>query len=754
MISLFDKPMSRGGIVPRDYQTEAHDGCYRLWDAGEVGALIRAATGAGKTLMASLIADTWLRRGDHYRVMVVSYETQLVHQFADELEDFLGMRPGIEMGEEHASLKNRLVVASRQSLLYAAPPTLAQVEEIAGFGIHDVGSLPKRMIDTCLKQLRKGVEVESIRDHIAEANQREEAADGKWSRVHKFDPLYPWLIIFDEAHRHAYHLATVGPLVDWFDRNKLSRRLGLTATPKRGDGVSIGEKMFPGVALDYPLYSRTGRCAVKDGYAVPYVQKYIEVEGVDFKSPELVDKSSESGFDDNAMAMELEKHIAALVLPMLELSGDYRTLIFSGRKEMAINVAQFINARRRCKCSCGVTRWQTFSLIGQETYCDCGQLITHDNILVHKELAREIDGDTADDDRKEVYRAHQAGEFQYLSVCGLCREGYNDPDIQCVAVFRPVSKKASSLAEQMKGRGCRPPRSLARRLHEYKSAAERCQAIADSEKPHALIIDLVGITGLADCASTVQIYAEGLPDKVVARAEELLVDGADDVEAAVEQAEEEENQRAEKVRVEREEAERAAKEEMARRAKAQAEVSFSVHDVGFGVPGASNEDASEGQWKFIRFLGMNIQGWLPTKKQAGRIINQLKRRVPLEEVARTNRIPDGCWQHEGPTGGQLTLMRNRSIPHRLAKTRYDASLLLDAKISPDECEAKLLERIVKPRSAEDLDAAADDMKLIRGFLPEEHWNRLAQEGRRMRTLVGASKTPPPSTPGWQEAARI
>src|SRR5690606_11191886 len=68
--------------------------------------------------------------------------------------------------------------------------------------------------------------------------------------------------------------------------------------------------------------------------------------------------------------------------------------------------------------------------------------------------AESMDGSTPRDERQRLMTAHQKGEIQYLVVCNLCRAGYDDPTIEAVAIFRPTKSKV--LAEQMKGRGCRP----------------------------------------------------------------------------------------------------------------------------------------------------------------------------------------------------------------------------------------------------------------------------------------------------------
>lgn len=499
---LFDteRPMTRAGIVPRDYQTAAHDKTFELFATGTLGVLERMFTGAGKTLVACLIADTWLRRGNDYRVMVVSYEVQLVSQFAEEIHDYIGIEPGIEMADRCANPTQKVVVASRQTLLRSTPPTAEQLAELAERGVTSVGACPKKVVDKYLKHLRKDGDVDSVLQDIEAVNSKPEAS-ASWSRLHKFPWQHNWLIIFDEAHRHAHKLDSVGHIVDWFDQNPNSRRLGLTATPKRGDGVNIGDKMFPGIAVDYPLYSRSKGCAVKDGWAVPYVQRYIEVEGVDFKA---IKKDSKGDFDEVAMQQALqgdmglaeEGQLAKLVTPMLDMVGDRRTLIFSPGVEMALNVARFINARVKASCECGLTKWYPKALVGAGATCECGRFIEQERVITKDEQARQLDGSSPDTERNEVYKGHQRGKFQFLSVCSLCREGYNDPDIAAVAVFRPVSKRASSLAEQMKGRSCRVLRELAKTLHTLPDAEARVKAIAESSKPNCIA---EGTLILTDC---------------------------------------------------------------------------------------------------------------------------------------------------------------------------------------------------------------------------------------------------------------
>jgi superfamily II DNA or RNA helicase len=729
--TLFEEPVkSRALIVPRDYQTEAHDNALRLMDDGVPGVLLRMATGSGKTLTASLIIDSWLRRGDDYRAMVISYETQLVWQFAKEIEAFIGIQPGIEMEKNRADSSNKVVVASRQSLLQHPPPTQEQIDELKALGIAEVRCITKKMAESYIKYLRKGISVDEVLADIETKSQQPEAANGKWSRVHKFDWRLNWLLCFDEAHRHSHNLLSVGHIVDWFEQNPKTARAGLTATPKRSDGVSIGSKMFPGIAIDYPLFSREGRCALKDGYAVPYLQRYIEVEGVDFKQIKRITEGGD--FDEAELARVLgeDKQLAGLVDPMLDMVGDRPTLIFSPTVEMAKKVARYINARCEAKCECGMTRWYPRQLVGDGATCECGRFITQENVTKDKEQAVELDGEVPHHIRDEYYRKFEEKHFQMLSLCGLGREGFDAPSIACVAVFRPVTKKASSLAEQMKGRGCRPLRDIAKILHTLPTAEDRRRMIAESNKKDCLVIDLVGITGLADCASTAEIYAEGLPDEVIKRAEEILADkGKDeeiDVQEVLEQAEKEDREAKERIRKEREAAERLAKEEFEKRAKADPRARYTTHERGVGSNYDPNE-ASPEQYNFIKALGMDIDDVL-SRRKAGRIISMLKQRMSPADVAYKNGI--SAWEATPPSPKQKYACK--TLGYESVSSSYEASQILSAARKPQEFRDRKLKDIQSAKNDGDLTAVGIDMRLVRKVCPPEIWAEIVAAGTAKR----------------------
>lgn len=947
-MQLFETEIKpRLSILPRDYQGEAVENSIKIWDSGTLGALVRAFTGAGKTIIAAMLIDIWLNRGDQYRAMVLSYEQQLVDQFAQEIDDVLGIRPGIEM-ERRTWDGQPICVASRQSLL---PKALADEQQKAAFaahGIADVGLLTASQAKTLLRQLQKGqIDVGDAQAIIGEHNCHWMTHEGRGivSRIHRFDWQFNWLIVADEAHKFIYKHKGIGHLYDWFGQNDKTRWLGITATPKRADGVSIGHKLFPGIALDFPLYSPRGRCAIKEGYAVPYRQKYICVDGVDFKSLKKV----AGDFDESDLERVLgtEEQLAKLVDPLLDLCGERRTLVFNPTVQMAKDVSAYINARAKCQCECGAVKWFPSLLIGDGATCpECRSLIDVQNIILSGDQCHVIHESIPTSQRKELYTGHQTGKFQFLAVCGLCiakgslvltdhgeipiervtldmklwdgvefvshegviskgrkeviryagltatgdhnvwtengwerlavckqrrlairvsavggkavrescgyyrrdnttwkeppgwlgsamrrlreavrksiqrvevwpvwlqtmrealrrstvvvnalqrceeamrkstrqvlsrlwregnqvpvfiasgngavdygelgtsqgiesrprreqrslrawkhslvkpdgtgeqqtataevfdilntgprnrftanglivsncKEGYNDPDIACVAVFRPVSKAASSLAEQMKGRGGRPLRGL---INGIATPNERLEAIANSSKPDCLIVDLVGITGLADCASTVLIYSEGLPDEVQQVASDLLVSGElEDVEEAVEEAEKRVAADKERIKQERLEQDRRAKEEAKKRAKANAEVSYSTHDVGTGSAYDPTRPTDK-MLGFIKFLGLEFSGWEPSRKQASRMIGQLQGGIQPEQVAYENGIPEGCWSIPMASGKQIWKLRRVGYRGNAAElTRVQASNEIERREKPEKYYGEKISKAV------------------------------------------------------------
>lgn len=105
----------------RYYQLEAEQAVYRSWDAGDKAPLIVAATGTGKTIMFSRIAQEALRRYGG-RGLMLAHREELVSQAADKIYASTGLVTDIEMASKRADSgtmynKAPMICASTQTLL-------------------------------------------------------------------------------------------------------------------------------------------------------------------------------------------------------------------------------------------------------------------------------------------------------------------------------------------------------------------------------------------------------------------------------------------------------------------------------------------------------------------------------------------------------------------------------------------------------------------------------------------------------------
>lgn len=742
-LRLFIEDKPRYAIVPRQYQWDCHSKCFELWQKGLTGVLARQATGTGKTITACIVMDTWLQQSPSHRAMVVSYEKQLVWQFAQEVEDVLRIKPAIEMEKEEIDPDGdmpQIVVASRQSLAQQPLADEAQRAKLREFGIEEFGLLTKHRAKYLIQAARKGVSRLQIQEEVSifqqdyKCNQRTRSV----SRLYKFDHELHWLVIYDEAHKHAYKLTTVQHIVDWFSQNPRYRALGLTATPKRYDNVSIGHRMFPGIAIDFPLWSPVATNAVDEGWAVPYRQRYVQVKSVDFVAIKQLAGTSQTKWD-SIVGKALERELATLCDPTLNMVGNRKTLVFSPTVQIAKEVTGYINARRKCQCMfCNHIQWWPMEVIEQGlAECrspDCHYKITTSDICTAEgeTQSKVVWGEVAPRTRKEIYDQFERGEFQFLSVCGLCREGYNCPSIQAVAIFRPVSKAASSLAEQMKGRGCRPLRGV---VDGLSTPEERRKAIAESDKPYCLIVDLTGVTGLGDCPSTLSIYAEGMADEVKERAQRLIEAGEDDVLKALEDAQkqlEEEKAAEEEARRQRIEAIEA---EAQRRAAAGAITDYTEHERGHGGSRPLSI-ASEKQIHFLRFLGIEFVGWEPSIKQARQAITLIKERgLTVEQAAHALGLNDDDWERVPASNRQKFFMTKRGIPWSPQMTGYEASLAIDRHTKGGPSTYNAISRIKTCRTGDELTALGKQLSAYKQYYSAAEWQQIISAGQQRRTVL-------------------
>ncbi len=671
-------------FTPRDYQAEAISNSFRLYDAGERGMIVRLFTGAGKTPVASGTALTWLQRDPNNRVLVLCHERQLVGQFADELREFTKIENiGIEMANQAVSSNPNwlplITVASRQTLMERTVGTRRPVaSDLEGCDVIPDGDV----FDDIPSEPSPADEPQTV------------------SRLYKFDSLaFNWLLLIDEGHRYAYKLKSVRHIIDWFEKNPNNWRVLQTATPERGDKISLS-RLAPAIAIDMPLYDLNGGpSGVGEGWAVPYDQRFVTVHGVDFKTLREVS----GDFDEGQLEEMLteRKALLSMIRPTLDIVCERRTIIFSPTVGMAKMVAHTINEFARYQCeACQAIQWEHVDEMKQAAVpCKkCGRVLTE---VASGELARSLDGSYADHLRQEVYKQHQGGSFQFLSVCGLCKEGYNDQKISAVAIFRPT--KSRSLAEQMKGRGCRPLKGL---VDGLATSAERRAAIAASEKPRCIIVDLVGVTGLADCASTAHIMAEGKPDEVIelANKKAMETEGPCDMAEKIAEAEEEiaakkaeaerlrlleeerakkraearkhEEEEKERQRKEMEEKRRAEREAADRMRKLRGDVDYSERQVSAGGGGSVHVKQQGGMR-------------MPFGKHQGKALSELPGGY-VRAILENTKLSPGLTKALRGELNRRERQREQAAPNHAPTTQSQALPTSDARCTPQQ--ARVLER--------------------------------------------------------------
>lgn len=223
------------------------------------------------------------------------------------------------------------------------------------------------------------------------------------ARLERYPVDFFTKLIIDEAHHAAAKsYRTIR------ERFPSARVLGVTATPDRGDKKGL-KHCFDSCAYTYEM-----RRAIREGFLSPLVAKRILVEEMDLSDVE----THHGDFDQSQLSalMNDERNLLGVVRPLLEQAGDRKTLMFGVDVAHARALAEVINVHKPGK-------------------------------------AIALDGSAKPEERKAVLSPFRQGVFQFLCNCALFTEGFDEPDIACVALARPTQSRA--LYTQMLGRGTR-----------------------------------------------------------------------------------------------------------------------------------------------------------------------------------------------------------------------------------------------------------------------------------------------------------
>lgn len=302
----------------------------------------------------------------------------------------------------------------------------------------------------------------------------------RWARDHFA------LVIVDECHHAAAKSYT--DVLEYF----IAKVVGVTATPKRTDGKELGD-VFETVAYTYDI-----RRAIAEQFLVPIVARRIVVESVDLGA--IRQQGGDLAQEALAEAMETERALRGVAVPLLEQARDRSTIVFCVSVKQAQDLAEVMNNYR-------------------------------------PGCARAVWGDMDDAIRERTLAAHADGEFQFMTNCNLLEEGYDSPRASCVAMAAPTLSWGRYV--QRGGRGLR--------LLGI-TYAESCA----NGKRDCLILDFTGTAGrhaLIGPADCLRAANEDIPDDLRAEIERLLESGQLELAAVVKGATDEVRQRRQAMRV-------------------------------------------------------------------------------------------------------------------------------------------------------------------------------------------------------------
>lgn len=296
-------------------------------------------------------------------------------------------------------------------------PTGTGKTRLAGAACWDVKRRGGRVLVTCptivlCQQMYASLRALGLRCEIEQADNKvrwplpdvvvASVATMRGPRLKRFDPTTFELVVADEAHRSVSEQQRA-----IFEHFATAKRLGLTATPDRVDGVSL-RNVFDEVAFEMSMLS-----AIEAGWLVP-----------------LRFKTAITNFDPKQLR---------------QLAGDVsadsveKELVRSGLLHEAANtLAELAGSERTVSFLPTVASSKAF----------VGELIARGVAAEH------VDGTTPTDVRDEIFARFKAGESRVLSNVAVLTEGWDLPACSVCALLTPT--KSRSRVTQMIGRITRP----------------------------------------------------------------------------------------------------------------------------------------------------------------------------------------------------------------------------------------------------------------------------------------------------------
>lgn len=239
-------------------------------------------------------------------------------------------------------------------------------------------------VDAVIEQAERRVDPRSPGAPIVVAS----VATLKGARLRAWERDAFGLVLFDEAHHAVARLYEA--IRQHFER---AAEVGLSATPYRADGVSLGET-YGSLAYSYDITD-----AWRDGYLAKLKARTLVLEGLDLskvhrQAGDLNAAETEALFAGNAVLRKM--------LPVAaELAGERSTVVFVRSVAQAHEAAEILR-------ELGFT-------------------------------AEAIDGKHFDPKERAAVLARVAsGETQFITNCAILTEGWDCPRVSCAIMLRPT----------------------------------------------------------------------------------------------------------------------------------------------------------------------------------------------------------------------------------------------------------------------------------------------------------------------------
>ena len=408
------------------------------------------------------------------------------------------------------------------------------------------------------------------------------------------------LVIVDEAHyactKHYEEMLT------WYRERYGAKVLGVSATLKRHDKRAMGQ-VFDDCVYQYGILD-----AITDGWLVPIKVTCLQLKKLDLSEVQTVRGFHGKDFNQKQLNEKLEN------------------------PEVVYEIAEAVDRETR----------------GQKTAIFCASVDEAQAVaeLLVDNYGIRADWICADQKRCSKQRRHEILDsfctdpdgISHVCNVGILTTGWDYPDLMCIVNARPT--KSLPLYTQIMGRLTRPCEVDDRPVvdHGYTTSEERQQAIAASRKPFGRMIDLVDNSLQHKIVTATDVLGGRWSLVVKHEVEAELRDkpGAIDPEELALKVEE-------RLKAEEEEQERLRQQRAAKRVR---DAQYNRQEVdpfsgrqANGANRSQREMATQKQLGYMWHLGFkDCRKYTITKRQAMRIIGQLKSGVPVMKVKFTNRL--------------------------------------------------------------------------------------------------------------------